>query len=168
MKTKIVIGSLVLAFLAVTAVMYAQLGGSTVPKVELNARFASADLDRNGTLSKEEFEKYLAAQGRQKTIPQTPVRICPNTGQPCTGDGSGMCSSGNGEDCGGGDDGCGSGGGCGGCSKGASTVTGAEGNPKLEAMAKTGGCGGCSKGKGAVKTDAPVVEADQSSAASEE
>lgn len=41
------------------------------------------------------------------------VRICPNSGLPCDGDG--LCSSGSGEPCGGGgcsDGGCGSGGGC--------------------------------------------------------
>lgn len=152
MKTKIITVSVVaLVFVAAAALIYAQIATTPVPQVEINARFASADKDGNGSLSKEEFAKYFSTYGMQpKTAAQGTVKICPNTGAPCTGEG--MCSSGNGEACGGG--GCGSGGEggcCGNKSMGATTVQVKSSNVKGVFEKKEGGC--CSSKAGAEKKE---------------
>ncbi|MDR1052712.1 MAG: cation transporter [Planctomycetaceae bacterium] len=62
MKRKILVGFGTVACLGICAVViYAQIGNSpSVPQVEVNARFASADKNGDGVLSKEEFAGYLA------------------------------------------------------------------------------------------------------------
>lgn len=152
MKTKVIAVVSILFVFTAAAVLYAHFSGTDVPKVEVEARFADADTNKDGNLSKEEFAKYLASQNRVKTVSKSKeagVRICPTTGAPCTGEG--MCSSGNGEACGGG--GCGSGGEGGCCSSkgmGAKTVQVKSSNVTEVAEKKEGGCcGGKSKADGA-------------------
>ena len=163
------IRGIVLALLAVLAIggltvaMHVSLAGNPkVPNAEVNALFEFADTNKDGNISKEEFRAYLETR---KTTPmkKETVRICPNTGEPCTGDGTGMCSSGNGEPCAGGD--CssgGEGGCCSGKSMGATTVQVKATNVKEVAEKKEGGCcrskagaekkeGGCCQSKAAAE-----------------
>ncbi|MDR2761330.1 MAG: hypothetical protein LBB88_01860, partial [Planctomycetaceae bacterium] len=69
MKRSIVIGLSALGCFVVCAVIYAQVASNSVsslPSVEVNARFASADQNGDGSLSKEEFATYFAQFQRVK------------------------------------------------------------------------------------------------------
>ena len=131
MKAKMIVGVVALLACVLTVAIYAQMNAKpSIPKVELDALFAAADKNGDGQISKAEFEAYLQMMrtSSKPTAATQAARICPTTGQPCTG--SGMCSGG----------GCGSGGG-GCCSSGGKT-----------AAAMAAEVGGCCSGKTASAT----------------
>ncbi|MDR1483221.1 MAG: hypothetical protein LBT09_00195 [Planctomycetaceae bacterium] len=68
-------------------VIYAQISNNpSVPPVEVNARFASADKNGDGVLSKEEFANYLVKMKHIKHSAKGTEKICPETGLPCEHD----------------------------------------------------------------------------------
>ncbi|MDR2642372.1 MAG: hypothetical protein LBC74_06220 [Planctomycetaceae bacterium] len=87
MKKNLLIGLGVITSLTIcVVVIYAQISNNpSVPSVEVNARFASADKNGDGVLSKEEFANYLA-KIKQVQSTQGTVKICPETGLPCEHD----------------------------------------------------------------------------------
>jgi hypothetical protein len=70
MKVRIVISLFAVVVLFVTAIAYVHsrdnFATTAVPKVEVDARFANADQDKDGKLSKEEFANYLTTISRTK------------------------------------------------------------------------------------------------------
>ena len=108
MKKSILIGLSVVTCLTIcVVVIYAQISSSpSVPQVEVNARFTSADKNSDGVLSKEEFAAYFAKIQQMKSAAKGTVKICPETGLPCehedadetvaknAGDERGCCSEG--------------------------------------------------------------------------
>jgi hypothetical protein len=121
------------------AIVFSQLNPAPVtPQVEIDARFNSADSDKNGSLSKEEFGKYLKVL--QRTAAGSGVKICAKTGQPCSHSGGTAGKEG----------GC-----CGGKNKGEAGTAGKEGGccggknkGEADTAGKEGGCcGGKNKGE---------------------
>lgn len=107
-KTKPFRGSIIagIAFLliaGVTVAMHVAWAGNTrIPAVELDSHFDLADKDKDGVVTREEFQGYLEARKLAAEDRSLEVKICPNSGMPCTGDGTGMCGSGMGMCSGGG------------------------------------------------------------------
>ncbi|MDR0609135.1 MAG: hypothetical protein LBG58_03420 [Planctomycetaceae bacterium] len=90
MKKIILVGlSVVTCLIICVVVIYAhtQISNSpSVPPVEVNARFASADKNGDGVLSKEEFATYLVKIKQVKSAEKGTVKLCPETGLPCEHD----------------------------------------------------------------------------------
>jgi hypothetical protein len=88
MKKIILVGFSAVAFVAICAVViYAQISNTpSMPPVEINARFASADKNGDSVLSKEEFASYLVKMKHVKHSTKETERICPETGLPCEHD----------------------------------------------------------------------------------
>ncbi|MDR1270284.1 MAG: hypothetical protein LBK82_12245 [Planctomycetaceae bacterium] len=85
MKKNLLIGLGVVTCLTVCAVViYAQISSNpSVPPVEINARFANADKNGDGVLSKEEFASYLAKIQQIKFAAKETAKVCPETGSLC-------------------------------------------------------------------------------------
>ncbi|MDR2704168.1 MAG: hypothetical protein LBC02_00160 [Planctomycetaceae bacterium] len=88
MKKTILAGLSVVTCLTIcVVVIYAQISNNpSVPPVEVNARFSSADQNGDGVLSKEEFANYLVKIKQIKSAAEGTVKICPETGLPCEHD----------------------------------------------------------------------------------
>lgn len=173
-----------------SALIYAsKTSGSSVPQVELDSHFDLADKNKDGVVTKEEFQSYLEARQAAATAKNTYVRsaqssvkICPNSGQPCSGGGcgEGSCSQDKGE--------ARASGGCckdkgeakasGGCckDKGEAKAAGGCCKEKGEAKASSGCCkdkgeakavGGCCKEKGETQAETPAAETTQPAVVSE-
>ena len=142
MKSNLIVPALIL-FLAISGallIVHAN-NGNTLPTVEVNALFEYADKNGDGTVSKDEFQTYLESRKISPAVlaqVQSDVRICPNSGQPCTGDCSGedgmMMSA---------TDGC-----CSGMSGSTAAAPFAASGAKKTAFERstTGGCGGMAGG----------------------
>ncbi|MDR1962637.1 MAG: hypothetical protein LBQ50_02540 [Planctomycetaceae bacterium] len=99
MKKSLVFASLAVVLCLVTAIVYVHAcsGVPGIPNAELNSRFEKADTNRDGILSREEFEAYLVVMKSSKPI--SLVQVCPETGDECdmiTGNGkeeTGICSA---------------------------------------------------------------------------
>lgn len=148
MKIKVFVALLIVFGLSLIAI-HARVSAVSVPPVEVNALFKSADSDKDGMISKEEFEKYLVRM-KTKPAPQENIRICPNSGAPCSGDG--LCSSGSGDMC------------CGGVSDAdCCSAKAVQPSPKVTAQAQPqGGCckdkAGAEKKEGGCCSDKDKVE----------
>jgi hypothetical protein len=88
MKKNLLIGLGVVTSLTIgVVVIYAQISNNpSVPPVEVNARFSSADKNGDGVLSKEEFASYLVKMKQIKSVAQETGKTCPETGLPCEHD----------------------------------------------------------------------------------
>ncbi|MDR2705885.1 MAG: hypothetical protein LBC02_08930 [Planctomycetaceae bacterium] len=88
MKKIILVGLSVVTCLTIcVVVIYAQISNNpSVPPVEVNARFSSADKNGDGVLSKEEFASYLVKIKQIKSAAQGTGKTCPETGLPCEHD----------------------------------------------------------------------------------
>jgi copper chaperone CopZ len=132
-KTKIFVSALALVFGVAAIAVYAYSSGDavSVPPVELNALFKLADKNEDGSLSKEEFGKYLL---HMKTKPvNNPLTSVSTTAD--SGKAGGSCCGGKSEGAEDKEDGC--------CS-GEGKTAGAE-------AGKEGGC--CGSGKSEVADD---------------
>ena len=68
-----------------------------LPSVEVDSHFDLADKNKDGVVTKEEFQYYLElrqatalAKNTDARSASNDIKICPNSGLPCSGDG--MCS----------------------------------------------------------------------------
>jgi hypothetical protein len=77
MKTKITLASFAMVICAVSAAiyLYARDDTATIPQVELDSRFAAADTNRDGILSRGEFDAYLIVMRGVKTANVQPVML---------------------------------------------------------------------------------------------
>ena len=134
MKIKVIVASVALLFLATTVIIYAhQRGNTSVPEIEVNELYALADKNGDGSISKEEFAAYLEVRKSfaGQASSNSNVRICPESGLPCTGSCGDSCSSGEGGGC------------CGHQSASSAAPFAASGARKTAFERQTtGGCGG--------------------------